>query len=461
MRDFQNKQVAVLGLGTENRPLVDFLLQRGARVTVCDQDVGLKLKWSQLPVHWRLGEDYLRNLTDFDLVFRTPGLSPNQKEIARAKTEGVEVSSVTNLFFELAPAKIIAVTGTKGKGTTSSLIYAILKENPQNRVYLLGNIGASAISVLEKLKKDDWVVLELSSFQLIDLKKSPQIAVILRIFPDHLDYHQSEQEYQKAKEPIVLFQSEDDFAVINEDCPVARRFAQLTKAQVYWFSVQKPVERGTFVRWQDKERGEIVFRAEGKEEPVLRTDEVKLLGQHNLENISAAITAAFLAQARVSEVRRVAQKFKGLEHRLEKVAEIAGVTYINDSYSTTPQTTIAALKSFSAPIILICGGRSKGGDYEALAKAIFESPVKAVLLIGEMAFKLKRLIQEVQKQKAKPIEILNLERLKLKTVVQKAVQKAQSGEVVLFSPGCASFDMFKNATQRGLEFKKAVLTLLK
>jgi UDP-N-acetylmuramoylalanine--D-glutamate ligase len=204
-----------------------------------------------------------------------------------------------------------------------------------------------------------------------------------------------------------------------------------------------------------------VFRAEGREESVLRTDEVKLLGQHNLENISAAVTAAFLAQARVSEVQKVVRKFKGLEHRLEKVAEIAGVTYINDSYSTTPQTTIAALKSFSAPIILICGGRSKGGDYEALARAIFESPVKAVLLIGEMAFKLKELIQKVQKQKAKPIEILNLGRLKLKTVVQKAAQKAQSGEVVLFSPGCASFDMFQNATQRGLEFKKAVLSLLK
>lgn len=259
MKNFQNKQVAVLGLGIENRPLVDFLLKKGAKITVCDQETNLKSKWPKLPVQWRLGENYLQNLTEFDLIFRTPGISPNQKEIVQAKRQGVEVSSVTNLFFELAPAKIIAVTGTKGKGTTSSLIYSILKENPQNRVYLLGNIGASAISVLEELKEEDWVVLELSSFQLIDLKKSPHIAVVLRIFPDHLDYHQNEQEYQKAKQPIVLFQSENDFAVINYDCPVARRFAQLTKAKVYWFSLHKPVLRGAFIRWLNQEKGEIIF----------------------------------------------------------------------------------------------------------------------------------------------------------------------------------------------------------
>lgn len=186
-----------------------------------------------------------------------------------------------------------------------------------------------------------------------------------------------------------------------------------------------------------------------------------MLGQHNLENTLAAVTAACLAQVRISQVRHAVQKFKGLEHRLEKVAEIAGVTYINDSYSTTPQTTIAALRSFSLPTILICGGRSKGGDYEELIEAIFKSQVKTVLLIGEMAYTLEKLIQKLQKQKLKQVEVLNLNRSEMLKVVQTAAEKAQSGEVVLFSPGCASFDMFENATQRGLEFKKAVFALRK
>ena len=501
MIDLENKKVAVLGLGRENLPLVHFLVKKKAEVTVCDKREDLGFREKDLGIkEWRLGPDYLKNLTDFEIVFRTPGLYRLTPRLVEAEKKGVEISSATKLFFDLCPARIIGVTGTKGKGTTAALIFEILcsaglarhlpvrvgaptpgdpsssdlvseseppdvlgnaSHPPASKVYLAGNIGNPAISIIEKLQPCDWVILELSSFQLQDLEKSPHIAVILNITSDHLDYHKSQREYQKAKENIVRYQTKRDFAVINLDYFTSFRFAALTKGKVFWFSRRKSVDQGCFVRWTTIKNGrrfgrigEVILRTDGKDYLVCPTYEIDLIGLHNLENICAATVASYLAGAKIKDIQKVVTTFKGLEHRLELVAEINGVKYVNDSFSTTPETTIAALQSFSEPVILICGGRSKGGDYSKLVKEIKNSSVKVVILIGEISAALN---SKLKTKNVKPqFKIQNLGFATMDKIVKVAKKEARPGDVVLFSPGCASFDMFKNASDRGRQFKEEV-----
>jgi len=502
MENFKGKKVAILGLGVENLPLAHFLVKKGAEVTVCDKDKDLRFKIKDLGTkEWRLGPDYLKHLTDFEIVFRTPGLPLNTPELVEAKQKGVEISSAIKLFFDLCPAKIIGITGTKGKGTCATLIYQILKSkflNHKSNVYLAGNIGNPAISLLPKLKPSDWVVLELSSFQLQDLNKSPHIAVVLNITIDHLDHHRTKKEYVEAKQNIVRHQSKNDFAIINMDYFTSFEFAALTKGRVFWFSRRKFVEEGCFVRWQDiraKNKGqrakrfgrfgEVILRVDGNVHLICPTYEIDLIGSHNLENICAAAVASYLAGARIKDIQKVVTTFKGLEHRLERLGQINGVLYVNDSFSTTPETTIAALESFTSPIILICGGRSKGGNYRQLAKAIVNSSVKSIILIGEMADELEEILnskslpaspceawqaglpasgalntlQADQARNKLQLQIQNLGFASMENIVKTAQKEARPGDIVLFSPGCASFDMFKNATERGEMFKKTVLKI--
>jgi UDP-N-acetylmuramoylalanine--D-glutamate ligase len=477
MLNLKGKKVAVLGLGVENLPLAKFLIKQGAEVTVCDKNLNLKSQISNLKIkNHRLGHDYLENLTDFDIVFRTPGLSRLTPELLKAELEGVEISSSIKLFFDLCPAKIIGVTGTKGKGTCAALIYEILKksqislspkgrvlrrQNLKSQIYLAGNIGNPAISLLDKLKPADWVILELSSFQLQDLEKSPHIAIVLNITSDHLDYHKTRQEYVKAKENIVLHQTARDFAVINADYFTSLKFAALTKGKVYWFSRKKSIDEGCFVRWKSISNGkefgrfgEVILRIKSKEHLICPTYEIDLIGAHNLENICAAVVASYLAGAKIQDIQKVVTTFSGLEHRLEFVTEINGVKYINDSYSTTPETVISAIESFSEPIVLICGGRSKGGNYDKMVKEILKSSVKSIVLIGETAGEIEKKLK-VKKEKLK-IKVKNLKFATMKEIVETAQREAKPGDIVLFSPGCASFDMFKNASDRGNQFKKAV-----
>mgnify|MGYP001566837344 FL=1 len=333
MTDFRGKKVGILGLGEENLALVEYLAKFGAEMTVCDKKREGELgeyyqKVKDLPVQFRLGPDFLDRLTDFDIVFRTPGLPYLNPKIQEAKKAGVVVSSQTKLFFELCPCPIIGVTGTKGKGTAATLISEILKSKSEiptfakatagkqnQKVYLGGNIGNPPIGFLDKLTKDDIVVLELSSFQLQDLDKSPHIAVVLDIKVDHLDYHRDEKEYTEAKTNIVRFQQKNDFAVINADYLTSFNFAAQTQAEVFWFSRRKSVDQGTWV----KNKQELILRADDQEFPLVKTDKVTLRGEHNLENIAAATAAAYLAGADVSTIIKTVKNFRGLEHRLEFV----------------------------------------------------------------------------------------------------------------------------------------------
>ncbi len=446
--NFDNQKIGILGLGKENVALVKYLINKNAQLIVCDQKSKEELgdyynEISDLPLQFRLGPQYLDHLEDFQVIFRTPGLPYLDEKIQKAKANGVEISSQIKLFFQNCPSPVIGVTGTKGKGTTTSLIGEILK-NAGKDVFVGGNIGNPPIEFIEKLNDKTIVVLELSSFQLQDLEISPHIAIVLDIKIDHLDIHRSEKEYIEAKRNLVKHQSKDDFAVINADYLTSIEFASSTSAKVFWFSRRKSVEPGCFSLY-----GDIVLRTDDDEFPILKTADIQLRGEHNLENITAAITASYLAGADVNSIKKTIKDFKGLEHRLEFVSEVEGIKFYNDSFSTTPDTTIAAIRSFSEPIILLVGGSEKNSDYEELGKVISKSKVKMIIPIG---LTYERIIREIKNPE---IKITN-QVFSMSEAVKIAKENSQKGDVVLLSPASASFDCFKNYKERGKIFKEEV-----
>jgi len=443
MINLSDKKIAILGFGIEGQSLVGFILGKNNKIVVFDQRDKGDLKGIQNleneGVTFSLGKDYLeKGLKDFDLVFRSPGFKLSLPEIKEAKEAGVIISSATKLFFDSCRGKIIGITGSKGKGTTSTLIYNILKEQ-RVEVFLGGNIGTPMLSLLPKLKETSWVILELSSFQLQDLEKSPHIAVVLFITPEHLDHHKNFDEYVRAKENIVTYQSENDYAVINADNEYSLSFSKKTKAKKFFFSKDKGVE-GSYV----KEK-EIFF----KDKLIGKTDDLKLIGRHNLENVCAAITASFLAKAELPAIKKAVFSFSGLEHRLEKVGSYKGIDFYNDSFSTIPDASIAAIRSFEKPIILIAGGSEKNADFTDLGKEIAKSKVKSLILIGQTA---KIIKESVLKAGFKGKIIENLENME--EIINQALKEAELNDVVLLSPGCASFGMFKDYKDRGNQFKK-------
>lgn len=449
MVDFSGKKVALLGLGIEGQDLCRFFLKNGAKITVFDQKSATELgeacqRFKKQGVKFKLGKDYLSNgLIGFDFIFRSPGFYRFLPVIMRAEKKGAIVSSASKLFFELCSAKIIGVTGTKGKGTTATLIYKILKEDGKD-VFLGGNIGQPMLSLLPKLKSTSLVVLELSSFQLMDFNKNPHIAVVLFITSEHLDYHKDRGEYIQAKANLVRYQKKNDFAVLNADNLTSSSFASLTPAKIFCFSRKKKV-KGSYVQ-----KGKIIVF----EKVVGETKNLKIRGKHNWENICAAVLVASLAGVKLKAIKKAVFSFEGLEHRLELVRRFKGVEYYNDSYSTTPETAIAAIRAFTEPTILIAGGSEKGSEYIQLGKEISQSSVKTLILIGEMAGRIRQACQRV-KFKGRII----FRPKNIKEVVSLAFKKAKPGDVVLLSPACASFDMFKNYKDRGEQYKKYVKAL--
>jgi len=447
--NFQGKKIGILGLGEENAAVIEYLLTRGAEITICDQksreELGAYLDKAKVVdnLQFNLGSDYLENLKNFDIIFRTPGLPYLHPKIQEAKSAGVEISSQIKLFFDECPSPILGVTGTKGKGTTTTLIGEILKTSGK-QVFVGGNIGTPPISFLDKLNKESAVVLELSSFQLQDLQKSPHIAVVLDIKADHLDYHSGHQEYVESKKTIVEHQTDQDFAVINADYFTSLEFASGTAAKVYFFSRRKSVDLGAFVL-----KNKIVLRSEDKEQEIIEISSIQLRGEHNLENICAAATASFLSGAPIDSIKMAISNFKGLEHRLEFIREADGVKYYNDSFSTTPDTTIAAIRSFSEPIILLVGGSEKNANYDELGKAIGESSVKKIIPIGLTG---RRIIEAIGESN---IDIIG-EIQPFESAISIAKKSASTGDVVLLSPASASFDRFKNYKERGNNFRNLV-----
>ena len=442
LSELKNKKIAVLGSGVNNRSLIEYLKKQDIDVEIFDK--------------WENPEELIGKIEGFDIVFRTPGLPFLSKPIQQALSRGVVISSQTKLFFDLCPAKIVGVTGTKGKGTTASLISKILGEaafrQAQGRkVYLAGNIGQDPFAFLDKVKPSDWVVLELSSFQLQDLHKSPHVAVVLKITPEHLDHHKDFEEYLLAKKQIVRHQGTSDMAVLNYDLETVRAFAGATPAQIIWNSNVSEVKPGCFV-----ENEKIVLQDGSGATPILPVSEVQLLGQFNLENVTASIAAAYACGVREFEaIRQTVKDFQGLPHRLEFVAEIKGVKFYNDSFSTTPETAIAAISAFDSPLVLIVGGSEKNADYHELARVIAQSKIAALVPIGITGPKIANFAREAGYDG----RIIDKKFEDMEEVVREANLAASIDEIVLLSPASASFDMFTNYKQRGELFTKFVKNL--
>ncbi len=465
MENFTNKKIAILGFGVEGQSVVDYLSTVSAKITVLDEQESAKFDIETINsckdrgIVFKFGK--IANLEGFDIVFRSPGFHPNHKLLQDAQEKGIEVTSATKLFFELCPCPIIGVTGTKGKGTTSTLIYEMLQKEGMD-AYLGGNIGIPPLSFLAKLTKDSKAVLELSSFQLQDLTQSPHVAVFLMTTQEHLapdkaegsyqNFHADVYDYVDAKRNILKYQSASDFAILNRDYPASNESDIHTEAKIYKVSREQDVEQGCFVK-EDK----IVLKMHGDEEEILSTKEIALPGRHNLENVCAAIVASLCAGATMTSIIPVLKSFKGLEHRIEYVDTVRGVKYFDDSFSTTPETAIAAIEAFSEPEILILGGASKKSNFTELGKVISEAKnIKAIIGIGVEWPQIKDKIYNKK--------LLFIEDCKnMKEIVEKCAEVGEIGDVVLLSPACSSFDMFKNYKHRGEEFKQAVkkLTTLK
>lgn len=451
---FEGKKIAILGFGIEGKATYDFLKDKGASITVFDElekkDLEKRYGYkdlSELNAQFILGKGYLKKLNGYDIIIRTPFLRPDQKELKEAVENGALLTSQTQIFLELCPCSTVGVTGTKGKGTTSTLIYEMLKKSGRD-AYLGGNIGLPTLSFLGRLKKDSIVVLELSSFQLIDLRKSPNTAVILNVTSEHLDWHRSVEEYRDAKKSIVSYQKTGDFALANAEYEGSLKLSEYSDGKKLYFGKADFKKEGCFV-----ENEAIVLKLSGREDKVLDVSKVLLRGRHNLENITAAVLAAYLNGVNLDVIRKVIKSFKGLEHRLELVGNVKGVLYYNDSFSTVPETSIAAIKSFNEPLILIAGGSYKGSDYKELGQVIRKSNVKILVLIGKMAGEIEKSVLSANDGQA--LKIIKGAKT-MKEILRYAKKEAAAGDVVLLSPACASFDMFKNYKERGNQFKEGV-----
>ncbi len=458
LMELKDKRVLVVGLGKSGVASALFLKAQGARVTVSDTKTGDELH-NEIPVlldHGitvETGGHGERTFRGQDLIVVSPGVPVDAPPLLQARSAGGEVIGEVELAAQFLPGPIVAITGSNGKTTTTTLTGEILTAGGFPAL-VGGNIGTPAISLVERAKPESVIVLEVSSFQLETIRTfRPKVAVILNITPDHLDRHRTFEAYTDAKARILENQQGDDFAVLNADDPTCVAMASRTRAQVFWFSRQKEVRQGAWVR-----DGNIAFRDGERQREIMQVSEIPLKGAHNLENALAAICAGALMGCEPEKIRQAVREFKAVEHRLEFVATIHGVEYYNDSKATNVDATIKALESFPANIHLILGGKDKGSDYSVL-NDLLRQRVKRVYTIGAAAAKIESQIvtsKSGDSHRGHP-EVVHAETLE--NALRKANAVAQPGDVVLLAPACASFDQFKNYEHRGQVFKEIVLAL--
>lgn len=447
----RGKRVAVIGIGVSNVPLIKFLLKHGANVVAHDRRDKEQLgdtydELNQLGVDFVLGEHCLDKIDDsVEVVYKTPGVRFDVPALKEAVKRGAELSSEMELFFELCEADIIAVTGSDGKTTTTSLINDMLSR-AGFKCYLGGNIGRPLIDEVEDIKKDDKVIVELSSFQLHTMKKSPKIAVVTNVTPNHLDWHTSFDEYVEAKKAIFLNQGTDGRVVLNYDNDLTRSFMNDTDCGVY-FSRQSEISDGFCLI------GNMICKMSGGkvEHEILDINDIYIPGMHNVENYLAAISALY-GMVDDETIRQTAKGFHGVPHRIEFIRELDGVRYYNDSIASSPARTTAGLKSFDKKVILIAGGYDKKIPFDEFGSVVCDH-VKKLVLCGFTADKIEEAVKNAQNY-SEELVIYKLD--DFSAAAKKARDIAESGDIVLLSPACASFDMFKNFEERGNTFKNIV-----
>lgn len=445
------KRVAVIGIGISNTPLIRMLLSAGISVTACDKNNrdqfgSLADELESLGAELRLGDDYLKGL-DHDIIFRTPGMHPDVPALAQARQRGSVVTSEMEVFFQVCPCRTIAVTGSDGKTTTTTIISELMKRAGY-RTYVGGNIGHPLLAEVSGMSPEDIAVLELSSFQLMTMDRSPDIAVVTNLAPNHLDIHRSMEEYIDAKKNIFLHQDTSGKVVLNFDNEITRSFASEAPGRVIPFSRDPSARCGVFLRdgviW--------VSDANGCSREVLRQDEILIPGIHNVENYMAAI-AAVDGLVPDEIIRDFARSFGGVEHRIELVRTVDGVRYYNDSIASSPTRTIAGLRSFREKVILIAGGYDKHIPYTPIGPEIVEH-VKTLILTGATGPKIRQAVESAEGYCPGHPDIV--EEDEFRKAVLTARQLAKPGDVVILSPASASFDHFKNFMERGQAFKKLV-----
>ena len=450
--DIQNKKIAFIGTGVTNTNIIKLFLSKNLDVTICDrksaEQMGeLYTELAELGAKYILGESYLDTLTDFDIVFRSPGVYFNNPKLQEAIKMGVAVTSEMEVFFDLCPCRIYAVTGSDGKTTTTTLISEFFKAEGKN-VHIGGNIGKALLPIIEEIKDDDIAVVELSSFQLLSMRQSPNVCAITNITPNHLNVHGTMEEYISAKCNILAHQNAFSRAVLSYDNETTRNLNSLVRGKLAYFSRFDKPYNGSFLN----ENGILCYNDYGKVTEIMDMHDIKIPGMHNVENYLTAIAVTW-GEVSPDTVRKVAKEFGGVEHRIEFVREINGAKYYNNSIASSPTRVLACLNSFDEKQIMIQGGSDKGISFEPMADAICEK-VKVLILMGETKEKIRDAVMSSKKYNPENTKIFIVK--DMQEAVQTAYKYAEKGDIVSLSPACASFDMYRMFEDRGRHFKQLV-----
>ena len=449
----KGRKVAFIGIGVSNIPAIKYINRLGAKVTAFDKrnptDLGdICIELESLGVGLSLGDDYLESLDGFEVIFRSPSVRPDLPEIEKQLDKGAVLTSEIEMVMEMCPGKIIGITGSGGKTTTTTLIGEMLNKQ-ELEYYVGGNIGIPLFDKIEDMNENTIVVLELSSFQLMTMTKSPNISVITSLSPDHLDVHKDLDEYYDSKKNIFRFQEKDDILILNYDNDLVRKLKVEAKGIVKFFSGKEKLSEGIIL---DDNKIKI---AENKiRKHILNTDDIKIIGRYNLLNLCAAIQAVE-GIVSIENIQKVANEFSGVEHRMQIVKEENGIRYINNSIASSPIKAITSMQDFDEKLILLVGGYDRNLDLDEFAKAIIEKG-KILILFGQTKTKVKEALNRVIDEMTFPIDIKIIDSLNFEDAVKKAKLNAKSGDTVLLSPGFASFDEFKDYKERGNKFLEII-----
>ena len=451
----KDKKVAFIGTGVSHNDLIRMFVKKGIDVTVCDRKTADKLdvydEFSKAGVKFALGDNYLDEIFNCDIVFRTPGMYFNNPVLTEARKKGIVVTSEMEVFFDLCPCKIYAVTGSDGKTTTTTLISEFFARSGRT-VHKGGNIGRALLPIIEEIKETDVAVVELSSFQLISMRKSPDVAVITNIAPNHLDVHGTMEEYIDSNKNLILHQNAFSKTVLNLDNEITNGLSDIVRGKLVKFSRKSvPQPFGAFLN----ENNVLCYNDNGKVTEVIEAEKIRIPGVHNVENYLTAISAVW-GEVGLDAIRETAVEFNGVEHRIEFVRELDGVKWYNDSIATSPTRVLAGLNSFSQKLIVIAGGYDKKIPFEPLAKPVNEK-VKALILLGVTADKIQKAVTEYEGYSEENLKIYRVSTLE--EAVAKAKEIAVEGDIVTLSPACASFDLYPNFEARGNHFKNIVKSL--